>query len=45
MLRSTALLVQRYVMGRETVLAQARAFGLELRVPVRDAAGAGIYLR
>lgn len=44
MLRSTALLVQRYVMGRETVLAHARAFGLELRVPVRDAAGAGIYL-
>ena len=45
MLRSTALLVQRYVMGRETVLAQARAFGLALRVPVRDAAGAGIYVR
>jgi FkbM family methyltransferase len=32
-------------MGRETVLAHARAFGLELRVPVRDAVGAGIYLR
>lgn len=44
MLRSTALMVQRYLLGRETVLAQARAFGLELRVPVRDTAGAGIFL-
>ena len=38
-------MVQRYLLGRETVLAQARAFGLELRVPVRDSAGTGIFLR
>jgi len=43
MLRSAAFLVQRYVLGRHTLLARARDFDLELRVPARDAAGARLY--
>lgn len=45
MLRSTSFFLQRYVLGRPTVVAQARDFDLELRVPTRDAAGAGLYRR
>jgi FkbM family methyltransferase len=44
-LRATSLFVQRYVLGRPTVVARARDFDLELRVPIRDAAGAGLYRR
>lgn len=43
MLRSAAFLVQRYMLGRHTLLARARDFDLELRVPARDAAGARLY--
>lgn len=45
MLRSTSFFLQRYVLGRPTVVAHARDFDLELRVPTRDAAGAGLYRR
>lgn len=45
MLRTTSFFLQRYLLGRPTVIAQARDFDLELRVPTRDAAGAGLYRR
>jgi FkbM family methyltransferase len=45
MLRSAAFFVQRYVLGQQTLLARARDYDLELRVPARDAAGAGLYRR
>nr|WP_240900898.1 FkbM family methyltransferase [Thioalkalivibrio sp. XN8] len=44
-MRATSFLLQRYLLGRPTVIAQARDFDLELRVPTRDAAGAGLYRR
>jgi len=43
MLRSASFLVQRFVLGRQTLLARAQGFDLELRVPARDSAGARIY--
>ena len=43
MLRSAGFLVQRYMLGRHTVLARAPAFDLELRVPARDEVGRNLY--
>jgi FkbM family methyltransferase len=43
MLRSTSLIVQRYVLGRQTLLIPIRGLDLELRVPSRDPAGRQIY--
>jgi FkbM family methyltransferase len=45
MLRLTSFFVQRYVLGRRTLVAQAPAFNLELRVPSGDAAGRHLYKR
>jgi FkbM family methyltransferase len=43
MIRSTAFLVQRFVLGRQTLLAQVPEFDLELRVAARDAVGRHLY--
>jgi len=43
MLRSAAFIVQRFMLGRHTLLAQVPEFGLELRVPARDAVGRHLY--
>jgi FkbM family methyltransferase len=45
MLRSTSFLVQRYVLGRSTLVARVPRFNLELRVPSNDAAGRHLYKR
>lgn len=43
MLRSAAFFVQRFVLGRRTLLAQVPEFDLELRVPAGDAVGRHLY--
>jgi FkbM family methyltransferase len=43
MIRSTAFLVQRFVLGRQTLLARVPEFDLELRVAARDAVGRHLY--
>jgi FkbM family methyltransferase len=43
MIRSAAFFVQRYVLGRQTLLARVPEFELELRVPARDAIGRHLY--
>jgi FkbM family methyltransferase len=44
MLRNTSFYLQRYVLGRRTLLARAPAFNLELRVPSGDASGRHLYM-
>jgi FkbM family methyltransferase len=43
MLRSAAFFVQRFVLGRRTLLARVPEFDLELRVPAGDAVGRHLY--
>jgi FkbM family methyltransferase len=43
MLRSAAFIVQRFMLGRQTLLARVPEFDLELRVPARDAVGRHLY--
>jgi FkbM family methyltransferase len=43
MLRDASLLVQRFVFGRETVVARVPEFDLELRVPTRDPVGRHLF--
>lgn len=43
MLRDASFMVQRYLLGRETLYAQVPEFDLELRVPARDAAGRHLF--
>jgi len=43
MLRSASFFVQRFVLGRRTLLAQVPEFDLELRVPAGDAVGRHLY--
>ncbi len=43
MLRSAAFFVQRFVLGRRTLLAQVPEFDLELRVPAGDTVGRHLY--
>ena len=43
MLRRASYLVQRYALGRDTVLARLPQFDLELRVPSRDALGRNLF--
>jgi FkbM family methyltransferase len=45
MLRSTAFFVQRFVFGRNTLMARVPRFNLELRVASNDAAGRHLYKR
>ncbi|MFU8821831.1 MAG: FkbM family methyltransferase [Gammaproteobacteria bacterium] len=45
MIRSAAFLVQRFMLGRETLLARVPEFALEMRVPARDAAGRNLFRR
>ena len=45
MLRSASFFVQRYLLGQQTLVARARDYDLELRVPARDAAGEGLFRR
>jgi FkbM family methyltransferase len=42
-LRSAAFFVQRFVLGRSTVLARVPEFGLEMRVPAADTVGRHLY--
>lgn len=42
-LRSAAFFVQRFMLGRSTTLAKVPDYGLELRVPMRDALGRHLY--
>jgi hypothetical protein len=42
-LRSAAYFVQRYLLGRQTLLAPVPEFDLELRVPAGDDAGRHLY--
>lgn len=43
MLRAASFFVQRFVLGRRTLLAQVPEFDLELRVPAGDAVGRHLY--
>lgn len=43
MLRDASYIVQRYVLGRETLFAQVPEFDLELRVPARDPVGRHLF--
>ena len=43
MLRSASFVVQRYLLGRQTLVARVPQFGLELRVPARDALGRNLF--
>jgi FkbM family methyltransferase len=45
MIRAAAFLVQRYVLGRQTLLVRVPDFDLELRVQARDKAGQHLYRR
>ena len=43
MIRSASFLVQRYLLGRQTLLTRVQEFDLELRVAARDAVGLHLY--
>lgn len=45
MLRSASFMVQRYLLGRHTLLARVPQFGLEMRVPARDTLGRNLFMQ